>query len=144
MRGAGPGPPRVAGGSCQVWSRTQGCQAVKKGAGQQAPHRPLSPSQTEERRPSHRAIKAKSRLEATSSNLRFYFFFPAHTTLPDLCPSSFPFQEAEGPGIWRLCLETMGPVTTSTADGSVLPGHLALQGTASCSQTPSGLSAEFH
>lgn len=66
--------------------------------GEQAPQ-VTQPRPDNARGPSCGAIKAKSRLEATFSNLRFYFFFPTHTTLPDLCPSSFPLQGAEGPGI---------------------------------------------
>lgn len=44
----------------------------------------------------------------------------------------------------ELCPENMRVVTASPADGSVLPGHLVLQGTASCSQTTSSVCSDFH
>lgn len=69
-----------------MWSRTQNSQKGKKGGLNGRCHRPLSPGRTVEGwRWSRGTREAKSRLEATSWNLRV-FFSAAHTALPHLCP----------------------------------------------------------
>lgn len=89
----GPGPPgeQEAHATCGLGLRTAN---GKKGGLNRRCRRPLSPGRTVEGwRWSHGTMEAKSRLEATSGNLKV-FFSAAHTALCHLCP--FPPQGDEG------------------------------------------------